>query len=253
MTDPRPSDLPPAIPAATLILLREGPDGGPPETLMVRRTAHMAFAAGAWVWPGGRIDPADHDHASAPADSVAAAREMLEEVGIAIGLSPAPDAETSAALQQRLLAHDPLLQLLERHGLDLDPAAFTRFARWAPNLNLKRRFDTWFIIARAPEGLPERHHQEAEVAASRWITPAAMLEEIAAGNAHAIFPTLRNLERLAKARTVDDIFADAATHPVEKIVPWVEGEGEAKMLCIPEGAGYPVTRSPLSSAFRGVH
>ncbi|WP_265563766.1 NUDIX hydrolase [Sphingomicrobium arenosum] len=244
--------LPPAIPAATLILLREGPDGLP-ETLMVRRTAHMAFAAGAWVWPGGRIDAADHDHPDTPADVIAALRELIEEVGVAVGLDPAPDAATSAALQAALLEGQPLLPLLDAHGLAIDPQAFTRFARWAPNLNLKRRFDTWFILARAPADLPTRQHQEAEVAASQWISPAAMLDQIAAGAAHAIFPTLRNLERLAEARTVDQVFADAAAHPVDTIVPWVEERDGVKTLCIPEDRGYPVTASPLADAFRGQH
>ncbi|MCJ7421884.1 NUDIX domain-containing protein [Sphingomicrobium astaxanthinifaciens] len=249
MTDP---DLPPAIPAATIILLREGADGAP-ETLMVQRTAHMAFAAGAWVWPGGRIDPADAAHPDAPADTVAAIRELIEEVGIAVGLEPLPRPATLAALQAGLLAGEPLLGLLAEHGLSLAPEACSRFARWAPNLNLKRRFDTWFLIARAPAGLPALVHQHSEVAASRWIAPAAMLEEIAAGRAHAIFPTLRNLERLAQASTIDAVFADAAAHPVETIVPWVEEEGGVKVLKIPEGRGYPVTSSPLATAFRGQH
>ena len=53
-------DLPPAIPAATLVIFREAADGGPPELLMVERAKAMAFAAGAMVFPGGRVDPGDH-------------------------------------------------------------------------------------------------------------------------------------------------------------------------------------------------
>ena len=52
-----------AIPAATLIIFRDASDG-PPEFLMVERAKAMVFAGGAWVFPGGRIDPGDHDLAN---------------------------------------------------------------------------------------------------------------------------------------------------------------------------------------------
>ena len=52
------SDLPEPIPAATLVLMRPAPSG-PPELLMIERTGNMAFAAGALVFPGGRIDADD--------------------------------------------------------------------------------------------------------------------------------------------------------------------------------------------------
>ena len=51
-------ELPPAIPAATVVLLRDAPGGV--ETLMLRRNSKLAFAGGAWVFPGGRIDPEDY-------------------------------------------------------------------------------------------------------------------------------------------------------------------------------------------------
>ena len=84
------SDLPPAIPAATLILMRpSAAPGGAPEILMMERAANMAFAAGALVFPGGRIDPDDHITAAALAPElddaparIAAIRETIEESGI---------------------------------------------------------------------------------------------------------------------------------------------------------------------------
>ena len=245
--------LSPTIPAATLILLRESHGGGAPETLMVRRTARMAFAAGAWVWPGGRIDPGDCAVAHAEAPEVAAAREMLEEVGIPVGLSPTPSADTLVTMQAALERGVAFPDLLADHGLSFDPQPFARYARWAPELDLKRRFDTWFLIARAPADLPPLSCQEAEVAEARWIAPAAMLDEIARGEAHAIFPTLRNLERLAAADGIDAVFADAAAHRPDKIVPWVETRGGVETLCIPPDRGYPVTASPMTDAVRGEH
>ena len=90
-----------AIPAATLIVVRERSDG-PPELLMVERAGGMAFAAGAWVFPGGRIDEADREFARNTAldpAAVAAIRETLEETAVAVGLRPDPTSEHARALQ----------------------------------------------------------------------------------------------------------------------------------------------------------
>ena len=237
------------IPAATLILARDTEHG--PETLMVRRTARMAFAAGAWVWPGGRIDADDHALSGIPAPTLAAVRELLEEAGLPIALVPTPGAALAAQLQEALLGGATLPSLLAAHGLSLEPEALVTLSRWAPEIDLKRRFDTWFLLARAPADLPPVRPQESEVAEARWVRPQAMLDAIAAGEAHAIFPTLRNLERLAKAADVEAMLADARAYPPTKIVPRVEDRGGEPTVCIPEGLGYPVTAVPRSEAFRG--
>jgi len=78
-----------AIPAATLIVVRDRPDG-PPELLMVERSEGMAFAAGALVFPGGRIDAADAALGPEKAGAVAAIRETIEETAVPVGLAPCP-------------------------------------------------------------------------------------------------------------------------------------------------------------------
>src|SRR4051812_30248855 len=94
-----------AIPAATLIVVREKA-GGPPELLMVERAEGMAFAAGALVFPGGRIDDADRQFAATlgleDGAAVAAIRETIEETAIPVGLAPLPDREEAARLQREL-------------------------------------------------------------------------------------------------------------------------------------------------------
>src|SRR5436305_11934335 len=115
------------IPAATLILVRESSDG-PPQLLMVERAGGMAFAAGALVFPGGRIDDADRKLAAetgTDAAAVAAIRETVEETAVPVGLSPLPDAETARALQDELAADHPLVEVLRERGLKLDVAALT--------------------------------------------------------------------------------------------------------------------------------
>src|SRR4051794_24227820 len=151
------SDLPEPIPAATLVLMRDVADG-PPELLVTERTDHMAFAAGALVFPGGRIDADDHltaDLLGSDTARVAAIRETIEETGLAPGLDPAPDAAIVAALRLGLADEEPFASLLAAHGLAFDPDALIPFARWCPNFRETRRFDTFFFLAEAPADAPE--------------------------------------------------------------------------------------------------
>src|SRR5689334_16877782 len=102
---------------------------------MVERAGGMAFAAGAWVFPGGRIDDADRNlgkKSGVGAAAVAAIRETLEETAVPAALSPPPDAANARALQDALVADTLFSDLLKSHGLELDAAALTPFARWVP-------------------------------------------------------------------------------------------------------------------------
>src|SRR3954471_12370574 len=193
------SDMPEPIPAATLVLMREAA-GGPPELLVTERTGHMAFAAGALVFPGGRIDADDHLAAEllgSDAAKIAAIRETIEETGIAPGLLPVPDSEIVAALRRGLADEEPFASLLTAHGLAIDPEALVPFARWCPNFRETRRFDTLFFLAEAPANAPVPEVSEHEVVRAFWASAAGILAESGAGEAHAFSPPRRNLERLA--------------------------------------------------------
>jgi 8-oxo-dGTP pyrophosphatase MutT (NUDIX family) len=246
------SDLPEPIPAATLVLMRDRA-GGPPELLVTERTGNMAFAAGALVFPGGRIDADDHRTAEllgSAAAKVAAIRETIEETGLAPGLAPAPDAAAIDALREGLADEEPFASLLAAHGLAIDGDALLPFARWCPNFRETRRFDTLFFLAEAPADAPEPRISEHEAVRAFWASAAEILAEVEAGRAHVIFPTRRNLERLARFTSLAEARADAERHPVSKIVPWVEERDGAPHVCIPEGIGYPVTSEPLETARR---
>lgn len=248
------SDLPEPIPAATLILMRPG-RGAAPEILMMERSETMAFAAGALVFPGGRIDPQDetlgarfaHENAAA---RIAAIRETIEETGIAPALVPLPDSESAAAIRLALSVGGEFGELLAEHCLRLELDALTPFARWCPNFRETRRFDTLFYLAEAPADAQPATADQTEAVRAFWASAASVLEEIEAGRAHAIFPTRRNLERLALFSSLEEARADAALHPVQKITPWVEERQGRKWVCIPEGIGYPVTAEPLETARR---
>jgi len=248
------SDLPEPIPAATLILMRPAASGGPPEILMLQRAETMAFAAGALVFPGGRIDPGDHELARRiwpdmedAAARIAAIRETIEETGLAAALAPAPD---SAALRRALARGEAFGPLLEEAGLKLDLEALTPFARWCPNFREARRFDTLFYLAEAPPDADVVTADETESVHAFWASAAEVIAELEAGRAKAIFPTRRNLERLARFGSLAEAKADAARYPVRKITPWVEERDGSRFVCIPEGIGYPVTSEPYESARR---
>jgi 8-oxo-dGTP pyrophosphatase MutT (NUDIX family) len=204
-----------AIPAATLVVIREGK--GAPELLMVERPRTMAFAGGAMVFPGGRIDPADWQGALSIEDAAAraAVRETAEETGLEVPL-----------------------------------AALTPFARWRPDNVNHRRFDTFFFIAPCPASAGSLRPQPGECERALWISAAAILDEIAAGAASAIFPTIRNLERLAQFASFTQARDHALAHPVEIISPWIEEREGTRFLVIPDHLGYPVTAERLDRALR---
>jgi len=242
-----------AIPAATLILVRDQ-DRAAPELLMVERAEGMAFAAGALVFPGGRIDEADRQLAGElgiDAAAVAAIRETVEETAVPAGLEPRPDHETVLRLQRELTADKPLAGLLAAVGCSLDAAALTPFARWVPKFHAVRRFDTLFFVARAPAGEWEPRVIEGECAAASWLTAAEVLEREARADARLIFPTRRTLERLAQHRSFEEIRADALAHPIEPVTPWVEERDGERFITIPSHLGFPVTQERLDGLWRG--
>ena len=242
-----------AIPAATLIVVRE-PSAGSPELLMVERAEGMAFAAGALVFPGGRIDAADRELAeqlSVDAAAIAAVRETVEETAVPAGLTPTPDAQTALELQRRLAADERFLPLLRGSGLEIDSAALTPFARWVPRFHAVRRFDTLFFVARCPPGDWQPRVIEGECAGAEWVTAAEVLERERRGEARLIFPTRRTLERLAQHMSFAEIRADALAHSIAPISPWVEERDGEKFITIPADLGFPVTQERLDGLWRG--
>lgn len=241
------------IPAATVILIRDREVGGC-EVLMVERAGGMAFAAGAMVFPGGRIDQADRDFAEAAgtdAALVAAVREAIEETAIPVGLSPEPDSAMAERMQADLLADRPLADVLADNRLRLDPRGLVPFARWVPQFHAVRRFDTLFYLAAAPAGDWQPRVVAGECASAEWVAPVEVLERERSGSARLIFPTRRTLERLALHSDFEALRADAERFPIEPITPWVEERGGEKFITIPDDLGFPVTEERLDGLWRG--
>ncbi|HWK36324.1 NUDIX hydrolase [Sphingomonas sp.] len=243
-------------PAATVVVMRDRADG-PPDLLMLERSAAMSFAGGALVFPGGRVDPGDlaladvlgADDKEEAAARIAAVRESIEEAGIAVALDPAPDAAALAVLRAALHAGDSFGEALARAGTALALDRLVPFARWLPRGMRHRIFDTRFYLIRAPDDA-EPTVDGTENSRLFWASAQSVLDDADAGRVTIIFPTRRNLERLARYATFDDAVADARAHPVETVTPWIEVRDGVERLCIPEGIGYPVTSEPTATAHR---
>jgi hypothetical protein len=108
-----------------------------------------------------------------------------------------------------------------------------------------------FFLARAPAPEWHPHVCGGECTAAFWITAAEALERDRSGEARLIFPTRRNLERLALHQSFEAMRTDAQAHPIDAISPWVEEVGGESFITIPDGIGYPVTREKLDGLWRG--
>jgi 8-oxo-dGTP pyrophosphatase MutT (NUDIX family) len=252
-------DAPPAIPAATLVIYRHDPAGGAAQVLMVVRSDAMRFAGGAAVFPGGRIDPADYDLAAAigqefeavdGAARIAAIRETLEETGLALGIQQSVTGEEAAAARQFLLEQGALAPVLERHGWTLALDRMVPFAHWLPRHRHMKVFDTRFYLYDVGTGAVDITVDDTENRHMFWASPEEVLHRVDAGELEVIFPTRRNLERLAAYPTYAECRAHAEATPIVVVTPHVvEREGQP-WLMIPEGAGYPITGEPVGQARR---
>jgi len=250
-----------AVPAATILLLRDGEAGL--EVFMVRRHHEIEFAAGALVFPGGKTAPDDFDPAlSNFADGIsgwskdmhavgaAAIREAFEEAGVLL----AHDEKTSELVnEERLAALDhyrvriekgetSLLAMLQQEQLRLACDRLVHFAHWVTPKHMPRRYDTHFFLARAPVGHSGQHCGRESVD-SLWVHPKVAIAN--RKELRIMFPTRLNLMKLGEAKTVEDALSRARAEPPVTVEPWVEEAPDGKRLHIREDAGYELTNVPL--------
>jgi 8-oxo-dGTP pyrophosphatase MutT (NUDIX family) len=257
----------PVVPrdAATVMLLRPiaGGSGGF-EVYMLRRKPSMAFAPGAYVFPGGSVDQRDADEEvawagppvdrwgqvfDAPAELAralvcAAVRETFEESGVLLAGRSAGTvvADTTGAGweadRQALLDRSlSLAEMLARRGLILRSDLLRPWARWITPAAEPRRFDARFFAAALPPGQRTRD-VGGEASAVQWITPSAALE---AGRARQIdlwLPTAITLAELAEHPDIAAVLA--ARREVRALVPEVYAKDGAMWLTVPGGRKYPL-------------
>ena len=249
----------PARLAATVVILRDGEEGI--EAFMVVRHRAIAFAAGALVFPGGKVDPGDADGdwvplapvaAGPPARPgyVAAARETFEEAGLLLARRPGvadllSAAETHALVERHranLIAGKlSFLDLVRREHLTLATDLMVPFAHWITPEGVPKRFDTHFLLVAAPVAQLGAH-DGSESTEGLWIRPQQALAEAEAGARTLVFATQMNLTKLARHATVAAAIAAARASPVVTVTPQVERlSGGRRRLRIPAEAGYEVS------------
>lgn len=261
-----------AKPAATLILIKESAPLAAKnfELFMVQRNHQIDFASGALVFPGGKIDDTDktlahsesgivvNDLAKEPLIfAIAAIRETFEESGILFAVNKNNLKPISIGHLRDLQKYRAALvrgeysfsNLLNDENLLLDVNALSLFTRWITPEQMPKRFDTYFFIARAPEGQLGLHDGYESID-SLWITPTKALAEADSGKYKIIFPTLMNLRRLSEYNNFDDTIRVLKTTTVKTIIPWTETINGEIFLKIPENAGYNITAIPLTEVMR---
>lgn len=223
-------------PAATVVLLRQASAG--PETLLLRRHRASGFVPGAYVFPGGRVDPEDAAAAlgewargvapvPAPEYWLAAAREAFEETGVLLARSVGggdwlADAQADATLarwRERLLGNEAtLLDMLRALDARLDLRRMVYCAHWITPEAEPRRYDTRFFVAELPPGRTVGFDAR-EMTDAQWLTPAAALERFQAGALPMVFPTVRTLESLARFDSVAETLRELRSRPVRGVLP----------------------------------
>jgi glyoxylase-like metal-dependent hydrolase (beta-lactamase superfamily II)/8-oxo-dGTP pyrophosphatase MutT (NUDIX family) len=209
----------PLRPAATVLLLRDGPQGI--EVLMTRRSMTASFAPGAYVFPGGGIDAADAQaHSMATrrpkqsdlhlTQAIAAIRESFEELGILFARHADGRWADNGDIAQ-IDRNAPFAAQCQAHGLTLAADQVFVLAHWITDRDLPRRFDVPFLVARMPEGQTPVA-DEAEQFEPVWVRPVDALTRHEAGDFFIIFPTIRTLERLKAFAKVEDVLQACAVN-----------------------------------------
>ena len=247
----------PAVDAATVILVRESPDSNVPwELFMVRRPMLTDFAADMYVFPGGKVDPADRDPAvagafdttlpgdisDAPAFRAAAIRELFEEAGVLLATSAQEGVEATdhrqVDLRRQLRAAEiDLKDMVVGENLALQASALHPFAHWITPESMPRRYNTWFYLARLPDDRTAQH-DEVETVDSVWISPREALHRARAGNFPLVFVTEKVLERMAPYESIDALLGSTSAADLRPIMPKVMNGAEGEMFLLPGDAGY---------------
>jgi 8-oxo-dGTP pyrophosphatase MutT (NUDIX family) len=244
--------------AATVILLREAPAG--PEVYLLRRLSSMAFAPGAYVFPGGKVDDRDaeagHGWAGPPPELLApalgvapdgaaaliraAVRETFEECGVLLAGPTADTVVTEVTgpeweADQQALSDGSisLAELLIRRRLVLRGDLLRPWSRWITPEAEERRYDTRFFVATMPV---DQHAAGGTGESDRaaWLRPAAAVDGAAAGELTMLPPTRITLGELAACGSLPAVMA--VDRPITPRRPAVVLDGDRAWLSLPDGS-----------------
>jgi 8-oxo-dGTP pyrophosphatase MutT (NUDIX family) len=254
-------------PAATVVVLREGPSG--PEVLMVQRSSKSGFMPLAHVFPGGRVDPEDRDVPvvgggldrariglpEAAAYQVAAVRECYEEAGVLLA-EGRPDDQARKDLQDRRRTFGQVSSSL---GWRVLADELVYWSWWITPEAEPRRYDTRFFIARVPAHT-EATHDDFETIDSRWWRLDEVMDGFQQGELVLSPPTFRTLWELQGETSVEAILEAGRTRPTPPIMPRARFDGAGVTVFLPGDPELPAeqgvdgpTRMSLSEGRWFVH
>jgi 8-oxo-dGTP pyrophosphatase MutT (NUDIX family) len=213
---------PSAIPAATVIVLRDSPQGI--NVLMLKRNRDLAFAGGMWVFPGGRIDPEDFESAGLQ--------------GAGIDTAQVTEAQITEQDLERSAAVAAVREAREEANLFLQVADLQRWSHWTPPPETPKRFSTAFFIAPWRENSGEVTVDDGEIREHRWELPARVLELRDAGEVGLTPPTFITLSQLLRFTTVSAVFAAAETRPFEHFATRIAVDGSEIVAMYHGDSGY---------------
>jgi 8-oxo-dGTP pyrophosphatase MutT (NUDIX family) len=190
----------------------------PFEILMVRRNDKVAFMAGSYVFPGGRVDDADVPPPGAPL--------------------PAPVFTDISAVQEATYRLAAVRELHEEANVQITVADLVPLAHWVtPEIEI-RRYDTRFFLARMPAGQVARH-DEGETTALEWLSPGEAIARFERRELLLPPPTWTTIRQLAKRSSIDDAMQWAASRPVVRVMPGFFKAGEEVTLTLPGDPTFP--------------
>ena len=207
-------------PASTVVVLRPGATAAF-EVLLVRRNDRVAFMAGAYVFPGGRVDDAD----------ASGVREAAF-----LGESPRfPDLTTADEWRYRVAA---VRELMEEANVRVEVDDLLPIAHWVtPEIEI-RRYDTRFFLTLMPEG-QEARHDDGELTELAWLTPAGALDRCRRGEIMLPPPTWTTLRQIERHATLPDLLAWARRTRVVRVQPGFVESAEGSVLTLPGDPAYP--------------
>lgn len=225
-----------ASPAASVLLLRDTPQG--PQVLLARRPPGMRAFADNWVFPGGRTESCDQQSI---VDTLTVARrtalrETFEETGALLFTLPQRSGRQHCAATLRSAPPAEFFVVAQRLGLHLDASTLPSWSHWVAPLQLRRRFDTQFFLARLDEQdvLCADGGETLELA---WWQPAAAVAAVQEHSLRCAPPTLMNLLELDQltrgSPSTSAVLAEAQRRQHISITPRVLVDGAAQWVVYP--------------------
>ena len=201
----------PAIPSASLILLRDSADGL--QVLVARRNPQLRMAGGFWVFPGGALEDVD--------------RQQAANIDVGDKLLPF-----------RLNA---VRETQEEVSINIEPVnSLVYFSHWIAPDQMAMRFDTRFFAVRMPVG-QQPQVDGSELVEHCWLTPAELVARADSGEMLVMFPTMMNARRLMAFDTVESVLEHAAGRAIEPVKPDLSFRDGKGIAHVPAEVGFGIT------------